>query len=263
MTHFPVLSSGAVCQFPVSKTREFRTIVNSLANGADVKLGDGAGERVRWRLRFLGLSEGEFRNIEDFYRAREGALETFLFLDPTDNLLVFSEDFTAGAWTKGPGLSLTPGTPGPLQSGLGTRVSNVSPAPQRMEQILNAPTGVTYCFSIYARGGDSATVTLVRRAGGVEQTRTVALRDDWDRLQMPWSPTTDGEEVAFGLELPAGATLELFGAQVECQTGASAYKKTVNRAGIYPQARFEGDSFVVWMDGVEQYRVTVDISARR
>jgi hypothetical protein len=261
MIHLPYLSNGCACQYPIVKTREFRTIANELADGSEVKLGGEAGERVTWELEYRGLTGAERQRLEEFFSDREGALTTFPFLDPTDNLVAFSEDFTDGAWMKGPGLVLTDGGPGPLAGSLGTRISNSAPTPQRLEQVLRAPGDGTYCFSLYARGPGAATLSL--RRNGAEVSRTFEIEGEWRRISLTADPETEGEQVTAGVAVEAGAAIEVCGAQVECQAGESDYKRTRSKTGVYPHARFAQDEFVSSADGADQYSVTLRVTARR
>jgi hypothetical protein len=263
MIHFPFLNNAVVCQYPLAKVKTFRTIANQMADGSQVKLSVAGSGRVSWELHLGGLSQEEWDSIESFYLGREGSLNTFVFLDPCDNLLCFSEEFGAEVWIKGPGLGLTSGAAGPFEGTTATTIHNQGAAAARLAQILNVPGDGTYCFSVYARGAQNEQIALVRHSDSGDQTRTFPLDDSWNRFTLPGSPGDEAEQVTFGIELEPGATVDVFGAQVECQLGESTYKKTHDKSGIYPNARFEQDSLAVSVDDPDQSSVTVRITARR
>ena len=113
MLYFPQLTTGAVAQYPLRRSSATRSVVNRLVGGPDVKLYDAGAGRVTWHLTFTGLSSVEASSIEALFGAAEGRLHEFTWLDPTTNLLPWSEDFSASAWVKGM-LQLTPGQNGPF-----------------------------------------------------------------------------------------------------------------------------------------------------
>jgi hypothetical protein len=263
MIHFPNLSTGAVCQYPLARTRAFRTVLNLQPDGSAVKLSDPTPQQMRWDMAFQGLTRSEWAVIEEFFSDREGRLSTFLFLDPADNLLCFSDEFGAGTWIKGPGLTLTNVVPGPIAGSTATRVSNGFPVVQSLEQIANLPADGTYCYSVYVRAPEDADVALVWRAGTVEDRRHFRAGSQWGRISFADSPGATEEQVSFGVEISSGAAIEIFGAQVECQMSPSPYKRTREHCGVYPQARFDTDSLVVSIHGVDEYSVNLRVAANR
>jgi len=232
MRCFPQLA-----QFPVQRRRLARTVVNECADGRRLKVADAAGGGVEWRLRFQELSDEEAAALRTFFTESEGGLGSFTFLDPVDNLLRWSEGLDQAVWEKGPMLS--------LQSGDGRiwQASNTGGAAQAITQLVEAPAEYCYCLSVWVRGG--GTVTLMRgEARGTRQLKT-----EWRRVTLSAQGPVAGDSVTFGLELPAGGAVELFGMQVEAQWGASAYKRTASRGGVYEGARFDQDELVMTSPG--------------
>ena len=68
-----------------------------------------------------------------------------------------------------------------------------------------------------------------------------------------------GETVRFGVELQPGAWVEVFGPQVEAQTGASAYKRTLSRGGVYENARLDNDELLVTTVGPGRHRCELTV----
>src|SRR5208282_3848469 len=107
MLYYPQLSTGAVSQFPVSRNARLRTVSNQLPGGFSIRMADEGAQKVQWQLRYAGLTDGERASIEGLFGASEGQLNTFVFLDPTANLLQWSEDWTQAVWAADPLLQVS------------------------------------------------------------------------------------------------------------------------------------------------------------
>src|ERR1700682_2104067 len=114
MLYYPQLASGALCQLPIKTRTRLRTVSNELPSGDNIRMTDPGIATVRWRLQYAGLTDGERSSIEQLFEAAEGQLTTFTFLDPTDNLLLWSDDYTKSVWTVDPLLNVTTGSADPL-----------------------------------------------------------------------------------------------------------------------------------------------------
>jgi hypothetical protein len=263
MKYFPCLASGAMCQYPLAKTRSFRTIRTEAADGSEVKLEDVAPQRVSWELQYENLSRPEWTAISEFFQNREGRLGTFVFLDPFDNLVRYSENFTADAWLKDPGLQLTADVNDPNGGSAATLIRNVSPAGQRITQSITMPSGAMACLSVSIRSEAGAVIDLVRESNGAEERRSFPSNAKWTRICFAGRTAADSERATFGIELPAGVQVELFGAQVEGQPGASGYKKTIGQSGVYECARFDDDSLTVRIEDQDRYSTKLHVCANR
>lgn len=261
MLYFPQLSSGAVAQYPLIKRRVHRTVLNRLADGRRIKLADTAAQRIEWEIAYHALRDAERRQLEEFFAEAEGRLREFTFLDPASNLLAFSEDLTAGAWTRGPLVAATAGVADPAGGSAATRLVNTGPAEQRLQQSLSAPGWFHYCFSFYARSEDETTVTLFRATGGTEAAEQKKTGRAWRRLAMGGASEPEAETVTFGLAIAPGGSVEVYGLQVEPQPAPSSYVKTASRGGVYGKARFDHDQLTFTSDGPEQHGCTVRITA--
>jgi len=255
MLVYPQLASGALTQFPVRKVRRMRTIVNSLADATSIKLGDPQGEMTDWQLEYAGLSDDEVSALEQFFEATEGSLRVFSFLDPTANLFAWSGQLENAVWSREPFLTLEGGIPDPDGGTTGWRLSNSGAGPQSISQTLSAPGGYMYCLSAYGRSTQTTTVSLLR--GGDRAERIVG--SNWNRLTFSGHGDTTAESVEFGIEVPAGASVDLFGLQVEPQAGASAYKAST-AGGVYQSAYFRDDVLTFTATDVNRHSATVNIS---
>ncbi len=237
MTAYPQLA-----QFPLVKRHTLRTLVNRSADGHAVKLADPNAETVEWQLQYTDLTDQELATLETFFAATEGTLNSFTFLDPTDNLLAWSEDLSNAVWQKDPLLTVTQG------SGC-WNLSNTGAGAQQLTQTLQAPAGYCYCFSLYARADQPVTATL--RIGAQQAQR--ALTSLWTRLVFA------AEDAAvFAFELPAGASASVHGLQVEAQAGASVYKPSTT-GGVYQNARLADDTLAITTTGAGQHAAAVKV----
>ncbi|MFB3829029.1 MAG: DUF2460 domain-containing protein [Bryobacteraceae bacterium] len=230
-----------MAQYPLLRRRRLRTVVNESADGRRVKLADAAAGLTEWRLAFRDLADAEAETLEGFFRECEGRLAPFTFLDPADNLLRWSGKLDESVWEKGPMLTLA-------ADAVDARIwhlQNSGAAAQAMAQTLEAPGTYQYCFSVWVRGAGRVTLG----AGELRLEETAGT--EWRRLTLAGEPGT-GETVRIALELEPGAAVEVFGMQAEAQLGASGYKPTASRGGVYENARFGQDEIRITSTGPDR-----------
>src|ERR1700733_2162474 len=151
MLYYPQLTTGAVSQFPVARNTNMRTVANQLASGYMIGMEDTGAQKVQWQLRYSNLTDGERSSIESLFEASEGQLNTFTFLDPTDNLLMWSEDWTQPVWTADPLLNVTAGVQGPFGNSAAMQITNTAETTQQIVQKAAGPSSFVYCYSVYVR----------------------------------------------------------------------------------------------------------------
>jgi hypothetical protein len=250
MLVYPQLATGAISHFPVRKRIQLRTVVNRGADGSYIKASDPAAATTAWELNYSELTDGEAATLQQFFIDAEGQLNDFTFLDPVGNLLASSDLFNAAVWEKDPLLDVASGLDDPRGSKLAWRLKNTSGGPQSLAQTLAAPDGYIYCLSAYAMASQASTATLI--AGG--QRKTQAISTQWSRLAFTAQPDTP----RFGIEIPAGSEVDIFGMQVEPQPSPSDYRSTT-RGGVYEGARLKDDSLKVKATGYNRNSCTVNI----
>src|SRR6202451_210016 len=151
MLYYPQLTTGAVTQFPVTRTVDLRTVANPLTSGFTIRMADTGYQKVQWRLVYADLTDGERSALESLFEASEGQLNTFTFLDPTDNLLMWSEDWTQSVWTADPLLQISGGVQDPLGGSDAMQLTNTAQTTQQIVQNTNGPSSFVYCYSVYVR----------------------------------------------------------------------------------------------------------------
>jgi hypothetical protein len=255
MLVFPQLATGAVGQYPIVKRRRARTVVNEAADGVQVKLADAAAAAVEWDLEFSALSDAERAALESLHAAVEGRLGTFTFLDPTDNLLCWSEKLDETVWARNTLLTVEE------MSGF-WRITNTGAGALAISQTINAPGWFTYAFGMQARSSVGATVLLARTAGVDMQSLSFALGAEWRGIALSGSFGGAEEAVTFGIEVAPGESVDLREIQAEAQAGMSGYKKTFLPCGVYSQARFRDEALEFTAEAPDQHSCLARIRAR-
>ena len=262
MLYFPQLSSGAVSQFPCRKHVRQRTLVNALADGSEVKLFDPGASRVEWEIDLASLTSAEWNAVRELFGAVEGQLGTFLFLDPFGNLLSWSEEPGAAAWAKDAGLALTASIADPRGGTGATRIANSSGAPRNVAQTAAVPSWYRYCFSVWARSEAAGQAALFVSAGTESAQQKLAVGPAWRRLVLGAQLTTQQGTATFGVTIPGGATVELFGLQAEAQVGASSYKATGAQSGVFANVSFLNDVLEMTSEAPAIYSCPIRIGAK-
>lgn len=263
MRFYPQLTTGSTVQFPLVSSIAARTVENEMADGARVQWSDEAERSTRWVCRYQELLPAEWSAIRQLFDDCEGRLGEFVFPDPMGNLLAWSEDFARPDWAKSVGLTVQGAVAGPAAGTSGARVAVTGVAAGELLQTVALPGWYFTTFSIWVRGVSASSIDLVRKSGAVSQTATIAIDGTWKRVSLSGTTAGGPEANQFGLAIPAGAAVELFGAQLEAQPSASTYKRTLAASGIYQAARFDADELRPLMTAVDRVQVTVPMVARR
>src|SRR5438132_6108057 len=169
MLVFPQLETGALSQFPVRKQRRKRTVVNTAPDGSSIKLADPNGEVTEWQLSYSDLSDTETSALEEFFKIAEGSLNGFTFLDPTANLLAWSDKLDGTAWAPGPLLSVAGEIDDTVGGTQAWRLTNSGAGGQSLTQTLAAPAGYLYCLSAYVRSAQALTATMLIESGRADR----------------------------------------------------------------------------------------------
>jgi hypothetical protein len=84
MATFPTLKTGAVAQYPASKSLRFQNQILRFLDGTDQRYRDSAGVLHKWVIRLSELDEQEMADIEQFFVDNQGCFGSFAFTDPWD-----------------------------------------------------------------------------------------------------------------------------------------------------------------------------------
>lgn len=257
MRTYPQLSSGAVVQFPFRVTSRRRTIVNELLDGRNVQFQDWSTAQTAWRIEYEDLSTAEWEAIRGLHEEMRGRLRTFVFFDPSSNLLAWSEEFERVVWVKDPFLEVTNGISDPLGGTNARLLTNSSVTNQRMMQRVAIPSSYVTAFSIWLRSDTPQIVTLFRAT----EHKEIRISADWRRVELSGPGGGAYGETELGVEIPAGAAVAAFGAQLDAQPVPSDYKRSEARSGIFPTTRFASDRLECWSEGPGRYRTVVTLES--
>jgi hypothetical protein len=262
MLCFPQLSTGSIGQYPIQKRRLSRAVVNEASDGSRVKLADPGAGAIEWTLTFESLSDEERSALKNLHSVTEGRLGSFTFLDPTDNLLCWSEKLDDSVWERNALLTVTPNVTDPAGGTHANRLTNTGGAPLAIEQTVNGPGWFRYAFGLQARSDQEQQISLIRSTATQTHRASFRIGPEWTRIVLSGNFTGVEESVDFGIELSPGHAVELYGVQAEAQAGASGYKKTFSSCGVYSEARFMDDDISLTADGPNQHSCKLGIRTR-
>jgi len=263
MLVFPQLSSGASVQYPAKVARRERTVLNVTLDDRAIALYDLNAAQIRWDLAFQNLSDNEANTLLTFFQSCEGPLQPFLFCDPTSNLMSFSEDYSQSVWQGSALLSLNPGQPDPFGTNRATLVTNTSSAPLTLTQTVAVPGTLTCAFSVYLQGLQMSGVQLIRTDGTTSAAQSVSPSPGWVRayLQSTFA-ASQSASCDFSLVMPPGASLTVFGFQLDAQPMPGTYVGSTLQSGVYPACRFDSDSVTVTATAPGQNNVHLAILSK-
>lgn len=258
MLSFPQLSSGAISQFPFRSQTSFRTLMNRAADGSEILAADVDFHRKTWELQIENLTDQELQNIQDLHDQVEGRLWTFLFLEPGANLLSWSELLSDPDWTKDAGISVLDSQPDPFGGSSAARLTN-SGDQGSASQILSIPASYRYAGSVWARTSTAGASLKVSDTGSQTVSGPIDNSNQWRRYSVGYNLTSALETIAFSVVVPAGASVDIYGPQLEAQPAPSKYKKTLQQGGVYPNARFADDVLEDRATGVNRHSGSIRI----
>jgi hypothetical protein len=251
MPTFPQLTTGAVAQFPFRAEVRFRSTRHEGPNGDTISYVDPELEERAWDIALEGLTDGEWAGVEALFEESRGKLGGFTFLDPTANLLAWSEAIDQEAWMVS-GVGVTLGAADPLG---GNRAATLTAGGGggTLLQTIAAPAAYRYVGSVWARTVGAG--AGLRVAEGQAAEAFEAFRQDgvWRRYEARYSGAGLGESVKFEVVVPTGTSVDVFGPQLEAQTAASEYKRSGERSGVHPNARFDQDVLTDRATGANQH----------
>jgi hypothetical protein len=253
---FPQLSSGAMVQYPIRKTRHRRTILNTLADGSIIAAPDSYSGHLQWELVYQDLSAADGALLEGHFANCFGPWLPFVFIDPTANMLSNSTDFRIGSWQVGPSVAVQAGAADPFGGNTAFTVTNAGQTTQEISQTLAVPAWYQYCFSVYAASATPSQVELIRRADA-SQSVTVNTNTAWAR-QVSSGQLSGSTQTTFtvAISLAAGQQLMLCAPQLEPQIAPSTYSPTAGSGGVYPNAHWAMNNLTITADSPSQFNTT-------
>lgn len=84
MATFPLLSTGAVTQYPSGRQVSYSTNIMRFVDGSEQRFRELKKPVQTWNIRLHHLSSEEMASIELFFEACQGQFGSFAFTDPWD-----------------------------------------------------------------------------------------------------------------------------------------------------------------------------------
>lgn len=256
---FPQLTSGALAQYPIKKTRLVRTIKNVLADGSMVLLSDPNGGHLLWQLAYTGLGTADIQALQGLFASCAGPFKGFTFIDPTENMLIWSSDLTNSAWRSGSPLQIQPGLADPGGGTAAFSITNSAQAPLQLTQTFTVPANYQYCFSLYAMCAQSSQIVLTRSGAVAEEANSVTVGPQWTRVVSTGQLDDTGTQFTVGISLAAGQQVGLYGPQLEPQVSPSRYRPTGSMGGVFANAHWGMDQLAMAVDAPGLYSTTFSI----
>jgi hypothetical protein len=84
MGNFPLLKTGAVAQYPITRIIRFSTDVVRFLDGTEQRFREYSSPIRKWVIRLDLLDEEEMSKMEEFFLSEQGRSGDFSFTDPWD-----------------------------------------------------------------------------------------------------------------------------------------------------------------------------------
>lgn len=258
--YYPQLSSGALVQYPIRKTQLFRTIKNILPDGNMLLSVDSGYSHRLWTLSYIDLSLSDIQALQGHFAACSGPLRAFTFIDPTDNMLLWSSDLSQPVW-QNPSATITVhgGAADPFGGSSAFTITNNGESAEGLTQTLSVPSNFNYCFSIYLANVQETSATLIRSGSSTTQTASGRVSQGWTRLVSAGRLNDSGTEFAVGLRLSPGQQLTAFGPQLEAQPAPSPYRSTAQSSGVYPDSHWAVEQLPIAATAPDLFSTTFTI----
>jgi hypothetical protein len=236
---FPQLSTGALVQYPVKRSKSVHTVSTQAEDGSVLTYFDPKGSMLTWQLEYAGITQAEVNQLQVLFDACAGRLRTFTFIDPLANLLT-------GQWQAGTGIQAA-----------GSTYTNAGNLPAELSQTFSLPSGYAYCFSIRGNlnADPSATLTLIRR-GSVTEERTVLPVMNSLLISNGALPDA-GQQFIAAILLQPGQSVNVSQAQLEAQPAPSPFRPA--QGGVYSKANWAVDELLFTATGPDLFSTKFSI----
>jgi hypothetical protein len=87
MSAFPRLKTGAITQYPASRSVSHSTDVFQFLDGSKQKYRQAGASTKSWAIQLDLLDDTELAEIAEFFQTQQGRFGAFSFVDPWDGLI--------------------------------------------------------------------------------------------------------------------------------------------------------------------------------
>jgi hypothetical protein len=258
---FPQLSTGAITQYPIQKTRSLHAVVNTLEDGSSISYLDPTSGNIRWDMRLSAISLAEMQAIQALFNTSYGPWSGFVFLDPTDNLLTASANLLNSSWEAPTGLAVVAGASDPFGGTAAFTLTNGSQTAAALMQALSSPATYVYTFSVYLCASTVASVVLVSQSPSERVSQTFQIGPAWTRVTASLPLTAVSNTWSLGIQLQPGQQVRVFGPQVDAQPSASSYRQTTGAGGIYADTHWALDALAFAITGPNEFSTQITLES--
>jgi hypothetical protein len=236
---YPQLTTGALAQYPIKRSKTVHTAVNQMEDGFKVLYFDPQGSTLSWDLEYAGLTQEEMTGLQGLFEGCSGRFRSFLFMDPVGNLL-------------GPTWQCSP-----LINASGSTFTNTGTIDAEVYQTLPVPAGYRYTFSLWNNTSNDPTarVTVNRRGPVSQQQDVLALTSS--PIVSSGALNDSGMGFTIAVLLQPGQAIDLSQAQLEAQPSVSPYRPAIG--GVYPNAHWGMDELIFVADAPNSLNTKVTI----
>ena len=212
VTYFPQINaSGILTQNGFSSSAAFLHSSNDLDCGVRWSYGWRLDPLWTWTLQYPSITTTEVKVLEDFFNSMCGRYGSFIFLDPSGNLVPNSESFASGL----------------ADPFGGTRAGTASSVSATVLPSGDA-SGIILCTSIWVKPSSTSTYDI----GFTGSTASVTAPGGvWTRISHSGVVPGSGAISA----TVSGSSATMFGFQCSPTPGPSAYAKTPD--GLRPPSK--------------------------
>ncbi len=257
---FPQLSSGAVAQYPIRKTRIARTVRNILLDGSEITYPDIGAAQLVWQLGYTALSLQDLDALTTHFNNCQGRLQPFTFIDPTDNMLGNSANLMGPLWQTASSIQVGANIADPIGGTAAFSATNNGQVSQQIAQTVLVPSGYQFCFSIYVQSAQPAPLELIRSGPTNQQATNVMAGVQWTRVISSGVLADQGSSLKVAVNLMPGQKIFLYGPQLEAQATPSRYRPTVH-GGVYANAHWGVDELPISADAPNLFSTAFTIGA--
>jgi hypothetical protein len=253
MAFYPQINSNLIItQLPYATSQEWGNIVQAVETGIHWSFplrgaglsGYPTGPLFRFSINYVNITDAEINTLFSFFQSVRGCWQPFSLLDPSGNLLQFSETFSNAYWVKTS--SLTSNQPDPLGYGQRATLATAGFFKAVVGPSSGGMSGFVMCASVWVKAqsnGTTVTLGFIDNSTSTQYTSSASLNaGNWTRLHFTLVLPTNNQ---FLFYLNLGGTCTIFGAQVAPMKGEGGYAATPNNYGYHQYCRFDTDDFIV------------------
>jgi hypothetical protein len=257
----PQLSSSSAVQFQMRRSTTAYGASNQLASGSLI-LGENTRPlRRMWELSYGGLTNEELAELAEFCNSLDATVDGFVFLDPFNNMLNWSENLTTSSWVADPTLTVVEGAQSNFGEGRVHVLESTGSSEQSIRQEIELTGSGRFCASCLVRSDTPGIVGLRLNSATESSFAEFQSSSEWNQVYLSAAVSVAVPPLAFCVDIAPGSALQVKGLQLEYQPFPSRYKPTRGKGGVYANARVLYQSYQVVQHGPEWFDCSFQIEA--